>query len=170
MMVKVLSAAGSSPRMRGTPVLVFVHADFVRIIPADAGNTSRWYILTRVVWDHPRGCGEHKLAPESRAACAGSSPRMRGTLSSGSSWVCTDRIIPADAGNTSAGGFIERNSQDHPRGCGEHMMASRNTLPFRGSSPRMRGTLPTAPGLNGKVRIIPADAGNTIKPYTVSLA
>ena len=56
---------GSSPRMRGT---LGVQARRIRepgIIPADAGNTSSSLFLPSLVWDHPRGCGEHTTEDQS---------------------------------------------------------------------------------------------------------
>ena len=50
---------GSSPRMRGTPVLRSFRGLRMVIIPAYAGNTGRQ--SCRPFWrrDHPRVCGEH---------------------------------------------------------------------------------------------------------------
>ena len=70
---------GSSPRMRGTHQIRDVSADIHGIIPAYAGNT----MLTRPghtqLGDHPRVCGEHRLAGLVGHVPGGSSPRMRGT-------------------------------------------------------------------------------------------
>ena len=53
---------GSSPRMRGTLWRITVHPVRVGIIPAYAGNTGRFDGRALVFLDHPRVCGEHKLA------------------------------------------------------------------------------------------------------------
>ena len=53
------SSPGSSPRMRGALMIPPRYALFVRIIPADAGSTSRTAWSRAVRRDHPRGCGEH---------------------------------------------------------------------------------------------------------------
>ena len=51
---------GSSPRMRGAP-LVGQHGHvLVRIIPADAGSTPSKRRSAASAPDHPRGCGEHR--------------------------------------------------------------------------------------------------------------
>ena len=74
-----LNNGGSSPRMRGTPVMQF-RIDFSEgIIPAHAGNT--WGLARAGVRerDHPRACGEHALLLIAFIAFRGSSPRMRGT-------------------------------------------------------------------------------------------
>ena len=60
-------------------------------------------------------------------------------------------IIPADAGSTLSCQRTKRNSQDHPRRCGEHLNAFASTLTIIGSSPQMRGALswPQLAQLNG---------------------
>ena len=53
--------------------------------------------------------------------------------------------------------------EDHPRGCGEHVML--NSLPhfWAGSSPRMRGAHRSLQQTTEIRRIIPADAGSTMR-------
>ena len=132
---------GSSPRMRGTPILN-LGVPFTKL-------------------DHPRACGEHEVAQQGLMNHKGSSPRMRGTLVDyGLLWVWK-RIIPAHAGNTWFANLTKTLLQDHPRACGEHDCS----LPwFRlpvGSSPRMRGTPKNKDGEFEHSGIIPAHAGNT---------
>ena len=71
----------------------------------------------------------------------GSSPRMRGARAS--PWRRTGSTV------------------DHPRGCGEHVVASRVRSRLEGSSPRMRGAHGEETIFHGSDRIIPADAGST---------
>ena len=71
--------AGSSPRMRGTPLHDAYIGGFMGIIPAYAGNTRHRPDGWRRPWDHPRVCGEHKVGKLVMPKLAGSSPRMRGT-------------------------------------------------------------------------------------------
>ena len=115
---------GSSPRMRGAPYRQPMRRSSRWIIPADAGSTFTSCSNVFTSWDHPRGCGEHKLAPESRAACAGSSPRMRGAPDPRLDRQATARIIPADAGSTGQYAVDHLQAEDHPRGCGEHLRVS----------------------------------------------
>ena len=76
----VISAKGSSPRMRGTPH-VQLDVELCRgIIPAYAGNTSANYPQRKRERDHPRVCGEHAVFNILFDSVSGSSPRMRGTL------------------------------------------------------------------------------------------
>ena len=73
------------------------------------------------------------------------------------------RIIPADAGSTAVSVHIPVFGQDHPRGCGEHQEIRLHVRNRQGSSPRMRGALADCLfGVFNK-RIIPADAGSTVK-------
>ncbi len=112
--------AGSSPRMRGTHLLPFVHYHRHWIIPADAGNTRRIAPHRRRPRDHPRGCGEHSRNPLARPSRQGSSPRMRGTHGCPRRSKPARRIIPADAGNTGWIVKVRYLGPDHHRGCGEH--------------------------------------------------
>ena len=92
--------AGSSPRMRGTPLSGEDAFGRVGIIPAYAGNTRSMKSGIGLCGDHPRVCGEHRFIGSNKYRAVGSSPRMRGTLER----VCKHRnacgIIPAYAGNT----------------------------------------------------------------------
>ena len=53
--------------------------------------------------------------------------------------------------------------QDHPRGCGEHMCCPSSGTGGRGSSPRMRGAPTRRFSSRPSPRIIPADAGSTLR-------
>ena len=75
----IKQATGSSPRMRGTPAHVRARGIMLRIIPADAGNTSCSSPPRCWKQDHPRGCGEHLGVLAGLPDHGGSSPRMRGT-------------------------------------------------------------------------------------------
>ena len=71
------------------------------------------------------------------------------------------RIIPAHAGNTIFFLLTRRESEDHPRSCGEYSCRQAVNSIRQGSSPLMRGIpLPKRYRLLLQ-RIIPAHAGNT---------
>ena len=93
-------AAGSSPRVRGTPVAAAGKSPTIGIIPACAGNTVGPPLSHTVTEDHPRVCGEHWLRLR----------RLFGEIG----------IIPACAGNTFTGIDNSGILRDHPRVCGEH--------------------------------------------------
>ena len=154
--------AGSSPRMRGTPILLRLNSQRARIIPAHAGNTVVDFRCRLEPWDHPRACGEHTKGWTGTLVTWGSSPRMRGTRRSKCSVYRFEGIIPAHAGNTVTIPQWRGRRRDHPRACGEHVNATNRENTCQGSSPRMRGTLRTVPGVMVCAGIIPAHAGNTL--------
>ena len=152
---------GSSPRMRGTPVIPTRTTRLTRIIPAYAGNTwrsSRWACRPR---DHPRVCGEHLPFSRWVSIQPGSSPRMRGTHGSSSLVSFLLGIIPAYAGNTKSVSVWSSCGWDHPRVCGEHPIRRDRRGQRGGSSPRMRGTRVGVLQCGDRGGIIPAYAGNT---------
>ena len=162
---------GSSPRMRGSPLIFWSRHQSFRIIPAHAGLT--WYAhgWRPHLGDHPRACGAHTFSCASFIAALGSSPRMRGSRLRHTTAVDDNGIIPAHAGLTQPTPHGIRGCGDHPRACGAHMTKLAEIGMRAGSSPRMRGshvyrrTPHIAPG------IIPAHAGLTARairvPYPV---
>ena len=132
---------GSSPRMRGAPHPHRIPSGLAGIIPADAGSTSSSRCCCIVLWDHPRGCGEHLFVK--------------------ADYQHAMRIIPADAGSTQFIQFRLARTWDHPRGCGEHNVGNAMTIAPLGSSPRMRGALLQKDIDCLPAEIIPADAGST---------
>ena len=154
-------AVGSSPRMRGTLLILILAFDAKRFIPAHAGNTASRLRRSRKRAVHPRACGEHVLCLLVFGNGVGSSPRMRGTLPRDADQVRVGRFIPAHAGNTASSIHRRPCCPVHPRACGEHYPLDAPALPKPGSSPRMRGTLPPPAQHRGDVRFIPAHAGNT---------
>ena len=70
---------GSSPRARGTRVVVQKDVDRVRFIPASAGNTLIEGGPVTVPAVHPRERGEHTPLMLRLICVGGSSPRARGT-------------------------------------------------------------------------------------------
>ena len=125
--------------MRGAPDRINVGLLQIGIIPADAGSTDPKDVILTLNGDHPRGCGEHAKARQDYSPLKGSSPRMRGAHVRRRHKMGWPRIIPADAGSTGPCGRRKLMVPDHPRGCGEHVLAPDVTDSVSGSSPRMRG-------------------------------
>ena len=75
-----VSAAGSSPRMRGKRPLTEFNNSQIRIIPAHAGQTGGRANPHRFSTDHPRACGANYRHHFATGVQPGSSPRMRGKL------------------------------------------------------------------------------------------
>ena len=157
------NALGSSPRVRGTRVFGLKLGDPRGIIPACAGNTRSRYTFATARRGHPRVCGEHDEVTSETFAIWGSSPRVRGTLSTLSLSASILGIIPACAGNTPLPSGRRVGFEDHPRVCGEHGGWSFAQREGVGSSPRVRGTLVRPHELVRPGGIIPACAGNTAR-------
>ncbi len=131
---------GSSPRVRGTGLMVFLMQSRQRFIPARAGNSQNCQARGLTSTVHPRACGEQGLRLARVAVRAGSSPRVRGTvilLAGGFGGV---RFIPARAGNRIVIDMPLARSSVHPRACGEQTIGGNRTEEIDGSSPRVRGT------------------------------
>ena len=118
---------------------------------------------------HPRVCGELSRSDLSSSRPAGSSPRVRGTRSSGHWPSGARRFIPACAGNSPRLHRSSARRTVHPRVCGELECERVLASDSLGSSPRVRGTHPVARRRRPGVRFIPACAGNSY-PSGASLA
>ncbi len=136
----ISSAAGSSPRVRGTPRNRSPMEPGRRFIPARAGNAAKPMSPALRAPVHPRACGERRRRDSLRRSAAGSSPRVRGT----------HIFLQLDV----------QGCQVHPRACGERRGRTRDEHVDAGSSPRVRGTQARIPGGPGLARFIPARAGN----------
>ncbi len=112
--VDVLAAGGSPPRVRGTLVPGVGDVDVVRITPACAGNTAVAIQESRRCQDHPRVCGEHFAIEVGVGWCAGSPPRVRGTLLDCFAGSGSTRITPACAGNTAKRGVVVHSARITP--------------------------------------------------------
>ena len=113
-------------------------------------------------------CGEQHWVMVHQLPCAGSSPRVRGTVPLPSPKLTRRRIIPACAGNSSTPRSTARTMPDHPRVCGEQIMSSSFSTLSAGSSPRVRGTGSRRVLARRSGRIIPACAGNSPTSTTSS--
>ena len=155
------AVTGSSPLARGTLRYLSTCTRAGRLIPARAGNTFMTHLPPGQVPAHPRSRGEHILRVFSLIAVTGSSPLARGTLN----FLVVDefaaRLIPARAGNTTPPGVMPGGASAHPRSRGEHDCVNVELCPCIGSSPLARGTQAVSNLPRGKVRLIPARAGNT---------
>ena len=155
---------GLSPRTRGTRFGPWRSAAISRFIPADAGNTRHAQRGLFPLAVYPRGRGEHAFRTRLAVACAGLSPRTRGTQCAGLAASPEHRFIPADAGNTRFSAKDPNGGAVYPRGRGEHQASALRSNTLTGLSPRTRGTLLKLRVELIVIRFIPADAGNTTVP------
>ena len=152
---------GSSPRVRGKPLLLGLVVQARRLIPARAGKTSARSRSPPSRRAHPRACGENRFNTDALLRDDGSSPRVRGKPARRDRRAPPDRLIPARAGKTSTSPTPRRSRSAHPRACGENLnLADPASFPL-GSSPRVRGKLPPGARADTASRLIPARAGKT---------
>ena len=134
-----------------------------RLIPARAGKTTMDACSRALLRAHPRACGENAGDIETAVREAGSSPRVRGKLSTSQATVSREGLIPARAGKT--GEFVRggRGPGAHPRACGENRPLTVQLQSPVGSSPRVRGkqSLPEPEFM--PLGLIPARAGKTTR-------
>ena len=110
---------------------------------------------------HPRVCGENENVAGHDDAFQGSSPRVRGKQRVSCCVPSSCGLIPARAGKTPHGVGVGVERRAHPRACGENSARRWASRLARGSSPRVRGKLRPALGLQAGARLIPACAGKT---------
>ena len=153
--------AGSSPRVRGRPLASLISSGAIRLIPAGAGQTAPTWRQSSHPRAHPRGCGADGDAARGEEAVQGSSPRVRGRRTSCLFLRPLERLIPAGAGQTFAGGSRNALTWAHPRGCGADLALSLWVHHFGGSSPRVRGRRGRGEFGLQVLGLIPAGAGQT---------
>ena len=95
---RTFSRLGSPPRMRGKAHLPHLNKTCRGITPAYAGKSACFQLCEKLVWDHPRVCGEKTGAFDVQTLIVGSPPRMRGKGFPSSSLFPHTGITPAYAG------------------------------------------------------------------------
>ena len=94
--------SGSPPRVRGTALCSFYRLLHGGITPACAGNRCIVWRCRRLLWDHPRVCGEQFVFVIASITNRGSPPRVRGTVINAGIRDGDVGITPACAGNSHA--------------------------------------------------------------------
>ena len=159
--VQPLAAWGSPPRVRGKEKRVKLWPVSIRITPACAGKSSARLLRGSRVWDHPRVCGEKDCLALLIAAIAGSPPRVRGKAGCSHPSGTSPRITPAYAGKSVRACVILFGKRDHPRVCGEKLLAATPGQKPPGSPPRMRGKEDEIAEPLAGIGITPAYAGKS---------
>ena len=119
---------------------------------------------------YPRWRGEHSTAGARNAYHYGLSPLARGTLNGFGRQVQIARFIPAGAGNTVRSSVISSMCAVYPRWRGEHSWGIVIQQAQGGLSPLARGTRVIFESNLICCRFIPAGAGNTSSPRTLTTA
>ena len=130
---------GSPPRVRGKVNTQFAELKEQGITPACAGKSWTGSRASRIVWDHPRVCGEKQYPGFSGKSLMGSPPRVRGKgpFRQGRGWL--QGITPACAGKSRRRKSGSAQKRDHPRVCGEKPLVADAIKGYAGSPPRVRG-------------------------------
>ena len=109
------------------------------ITPAYAGKSESRGAFAYNSGDHPRVCGEKRVATSATGTGTGSPPRMRGKGSIYEDGVAAGRITPAYAGKRTRWAKRKERMRDHPRVCGEKSDFLHAGERVAGSPPHMRG-------------------------------
>ena len=129
------------------------------ITPAYAGKSNILLDSVRVMWDHPRLCGEKSRNSAVLAINSGSPPPMRGKAVQKHAADVRSGITPAYAGKSDFLHGAGKLFWDHPRLCGEKLWRFWRRDVLQGSPPPMRGKEEFAKAEGIRIRITPAYAG-----------
>ena len=147
--------------MRGKVFRVLLHAVCIWITPAYAGKSSDVFQKIPLYKDHPRLCGEKRMAASKLLTDTGSPPPMRGKAISDYLSDFGTGITPAYAGKSFSLRRRGCEMWDHPRLCGEKQLSANGVNEMAGSPPPMRGKADLSQLFNGFLRITPAYAGKS---------
>ena len=153
--------SGSPPRVRGKVVHIERHDVTNGITPACAGKSTSLAAIRLSIKDHPRVCGEKSEGLNFSTPVSGSPPRVRGKANRENKFPMIVGITPACAGKRPSRVCGEMRSRDHPRVCGEKILAFRLSLTSGGSPPRVRGKAVSSSIALPSSGITPACAGKS---------
>ena len=110
-----------------------------RITPAYVGKRRAAKRYKRLLWDHPRVCGEKDAICKSCPARQGSPSRMRGKAGWPLCGLPCIGITPAYAGKSQPWRSYSQRRWDHPRVCGEKPSGVMAALACAGITPAYAG-------------------------------
>ena len=154
---------GSPPQVRGKLKVEPVGISEQGITPAGAGKTQCQPRTAFSTQDHPRRCGENLGWRFYPRFIIGSPPQVRGKHNPIKQAQKKIRITPAGAGKTATAFLACKAVWDHPRRCGENVIAIRFQCLTVGSPPQVRGKPRRTPCRVLSRGITPAGAGKTRK-------
>ena len=145
--------------MRGKETTLVISDTPSGITPAYAGKRGSGSLPRSCRRDHPRVCGEKISQTRRNLPLGGSPPRVRGKVRCIPKQRNTAGITPACAGKSQTLLYLPGLPRDHPRVCGEKLLAIPCLHLRLGSPPRVRGKVVPAFVLAHVVGITPACAG-----------
>ena len=130
---------GSSPRVWGQAVSIFVGGLLERIIPTRVGTSLPVKSIAVCSKDHPHACGDKLIKFQQKYTMTGSSPRVWGQVRSEYFRSMTSRIIPTRVGTRAKVRDKNEGNRDHPHACGDKFCSVIASAAILGSSPRVWG-------------------------------
>ena len=155
------SVDGSSPRVWGALLQVFLAGRFWRLIPTCVGSTALASESGAGRSAHPHVCGEHAVTVPTIAGNTGSSPRVWGAHDLHAAGNQSARLIPTCVGSTADLLKISSRCSAHPHVCGEHPPHAPPKGFICGSSPRVWGARARCLLGRSEIRLIPTCVGST---------
>ena len=150
---------GLSPRVRGNPSASDPRHSILRSIPACAGEPEHLADAISPEGVYPRVCGGTLPVRSSLSSRPGLSPRVRGNRPSHDSAMTMRRSIPACAGEPASSLPTSSPPAVYPRVCGGTLAYRPGASAIGGLSPRVRGNRSLKQADLGRIRSIPAWAG-----------
>ena len=154
-----LFGVARSPACAGEPGSAKANRKSAGSIPACAGEPRAARGAIRGAWVDPHVCGGAVAAPPASAIIEGRSPRVRGSLGTGTPGRSTLRSIPACAGEPVPDATPSLARWVDPRVCGGANSTSNPSATRAGRSPRVRGSPLIVPAVEQQRGSIPACAG-----------
>ena len=145
--------------MRGNRVYRISRSEWVRSIPARAGEPGAPWSDSPYETVYPRACGGTAITAGMSVMLTGLSPRVRGNHGSGGTAGTRRGSIPARAGEPDHHVLFSQPIRVYPRACGGTENSIRMVDTWRGLSPRVRGNRAYQWSWNVWERSIPARAG-----------
>ena len=149
----------SSPRRRGSAVVVVVVAGHGVVLPAQAGVSRCPRRSGSRGRGPPRVGGGQPSSNISRARTCASSPRRRGSAESAAVWAGAVQVLPAQAGVSRWSVLRVASSPGPPRAGGGQPLQGRTGPVLWRSSPRRRGSAGDEVLGHLGAEVLPAQAG-----------
>ena len=153
------AASMSSPRERGSSVIVSLRDAIVEVVPARAGVIRAYGHTHGALCRRPRASGGHPHLIAGGASVPESSPRERGSSGLGMETGRHRRFVPARAGVIRALHRDLARRRCRPRASGGHPRTCVASITEAVSSPRERGSSGLARRRRPGPRVVPARAG-----------
>ena len=158
-----LHQGGSSPQVRGRCVNWVNKLFVIGLIPAGAGQISRYRGGYPRPGAHPRRCGADDYGGTPVKMKRGSSPQVRGRYLADLNRADGLGLIPAGAGQMHRAFLVCASLKAHPRRCGADDWWAVTDKTARGSSPQVRGRSLWGVASLPSTRLIPAGAGQIVR-------